>query len=70
MEVPQIKWEYIFFNRFTNRNINYCSVVSQNKIPMNMVTNQPQLMYFTTYITINKMKIINIMGFLTIAQTN
>lgn len=34
-----------------------------------MVTNQPQLTYFTTYITINKIKI-NTVGSLTIAQTN
>lgn len=37
---------------------------------MNMVTNQPQLNFFTSYITINKIKIINTMGSLTIAQTN
>lgn len=37
---------------------------------MNTVANQPHLMYFTTYITIKKIKIINTIDSLTITQTN
>lgn len=49
---------------------NYYNGVSQNKPPMNMVTKELKLTYFTTYITTNEIKIINTMGSLTTVYTN